>query len=188
MSVYDEFCGKMDIDCNILRARPLQQIVLNAIKKQFKEKSFLTTFISGPPGIGKTKIANLLAQEYNGVLFKTTIDSCINRFARFYRDVSPSINKPFIVLMDEIDESTTAIIGKIDTNMARDDEKKLNKRSWNEFFDNINDGIYPYTIFILISNTSKSDIDSKDNSLLRAGRVNIHITMTENNSSITYMN
>lgn len=55
------------------------------------------------------------------------------------------------------------------------------KSSYCSWMDKINQGIYPYLIVIILSNSSKKEIDSLDPAYLRSGRIN-YIAHVENPS------
>jgi len=179
--------GTKTIKCMKLNARPLQQKIIDKITNLFNQQNFATVFMSGPPGVGKTKIASLLTQYYKGVICKTSVEYCIRNITEYYHDVMPNITKPFIVLLDEVDESINKIFDKPftvsndSTAIKPEEDDKISKRTWNGLFDDIGDGSYPYTIFILISNLTKIEIDKMNNSLLREGRINLHVQMTKDN-------
>jgi hypothetical protein len=93
-----------------------------------------------------------------------------------YIDAEPTKEKPLIIILDEIDIALNNIHNGISPH------KKIpisvsDKQGWNGFLDQINWGMYPYMIMLLISNKSFQFIDSLDNSYLREGRVNLKFEM-----------
>lgn len=182
---YVRHSGLKTIKSIKLTPRTTQNTVMNKIMNIYNKQRFAAVFITGPPGAGKTKIATLLAQAYNMTMYKTSVERCINHMGYDYFNIAPSRNKPLVVLLDEVDESVTKIFKPDNTDPSlfstRKEEDKITKRSWNELFDSINDGIFPYAIFILISNLSKNEIDEMNNSLLREGRINLSVNMTKDN-------
>ena len=198
IDMYTESYGTRTMKCRGIIPKPNQKKIIDSIINLYDRQNYLVAYISGPPGVGKTKLSNLIAQYYKGILFKTSMEHCVQNFTEEYLNIAPVINRPLIVLLDEIDESLDKIFDKSNmvtksnksdkkTNKKEDselNEVSLSKRSWNGFFDDINDGLYPYTIFLMTSNISKKEIDKKNASLLRSGRINLVINMTETNAII----
>lgn len=198
MSTYSETQGLREIQCKKLEPRPSQQIVLDAIQALYNEQNYCTTLITGSPGTGKTKTAVLLAQSYSSIIFRTNIELGIDNIEDAYNSVAPSLNHPMIVLFDEFDETVdkmfkNKVIEKTKKGLEEDFKVSnevttaiFDKRAWNALFDAINDGMFPYTIFILASNISKEEIDKLNNSLLRAGRINMYIKMEKDSVQIIH--
>jgi len=156
-------------------SRDHQDPIINTIINLYNNKKMCTAFIYGLPGSGKSMIGILLAKAVKGSLVRTFNpsepgDSIIS----LYNEVSPGENNPLIIVFDEVD----TMIDKIHNNKIIQHPnipiQIQDKTSWNRFFDDIDLGLYPNTIFILTSNISIDDIGIKyDNSYLRDGRINI---------------
>jgi hypothetical protein len=156
-------------------SRDNQDPIINTIINLYNNKKMCTAFIYGLPGSGKSMIGILLAKAVKGSLVRTFNpsepgDSIIS----LYNEVSPGENNPLIIVFDEVD----TMIDKIHNNKIIQHPnipiQIQDKTSWNRFFDDIDLGLYPNTIFILTSNISIDDIGIKyDNSYLRDGRINI---------------
>jgi hypothetical protein len=193
-SQYDQYIdgsGIRNINCNLITPRPLQKKIISKIIGIYKDQGYASVFISGHPGVGKTKIAGILAQQMNAVIIKTSADQCVKYMNGFYNDVAPNHLKPLIILLDEIDDSIKKIINppalsETQSMFEPSPDNKLTKRTWNQLFDNIDDGIFPNCIFILISNLTKDEIDKSDSSLLRRGRINQYIQMSNENVVFSY--
>ena len=90
-----------------------------------------------------------------------------------YNSVVPTKETPLIILFDEID----TLISMVHHNQIQIHKhypiEVYNKITYNTFFDNINDNMFPYLILLLTSNKSKEEIDNETHSCyLREGRVN----------------
>ena len=60
----------------------------------------------------------------------------------------------------------------------------IDKRTWNDFLDDINIGFYPYLILIMTSNISNEDIGKKyDISYLRENRIHLSYKLMKNSST-----
>ena len=151
-----------------------QQDIANKIISAYNKKSFLTVYIHGKTGTGKTMLAYLMAKQLCCSIcdtFNPTDPGDL--FSTFYSKVNPNIDKPIIVLMDEID----VLLKKIH-NESLIKHKKVpiqvhDKSTWNSFFDKIDMGLYPHVIMILCSNKTKRELDRLDESYLRKGRAHL---------------
>jgi hypothetical protein len=160
-------------------SRDHQVPIINTIIDLYNNKKMCTAFIYGLPGSGKSMIGILLAKALKGSLVRTFNpsepgDSIIS----LYNEVSPGENNPLIIVFDEVD----IMIDKIHNNKiithATIPIQIQDKTSWNRFFDDIDLGLYPNTIFILTSNISIDDIGIKyDNSYLRDGRIDTSLEL-----------
>lgn len=195
MSTYSENQGLRDIQCKKLEPRNCQKLVLEHIKTLYDEQNYCTILITGSPGTGKTKTAVLIAQLFESTLFRTNIELGMQNIEEAYYSIAPSLNHPMVVLFDEFDETVEKMFKNTHVNKSQknDDDFTIkdvdssivfDKRGWNALFDAINDGMLPYTIFILASNVSKEEIDKKNSSLLRAGRINSYIKMEKDTIDI----
>lgn len=195
MSTFSNANGLREIQYKKLEPRENQRQIIEHIKDLYDEQNYVTALMTGSPGTGKTKTAVLLAQHYSSTLFRANIEIGIDGIDSAHQNIGPTLRHPLIVLFDEFDETVNKmfsqdIIQKSKKNSDLDDDFsvsrlcKFDKRSWNALFDAINDGMFPYTIFILASNVSKEEIDRKNNSLLRAGRLNMYIKLEKDNVEI----
>ena len=140
----------------------------------YKHNNFCKVYLSGVPGCGKTYFAYLLAQKIGCYLC-----DCYNPYEpssnlnEVYNLCKIGPQKPLILVLDEVD----ILLEKI--HMSKKEEHKkfsreiFDKTTWNNFFDKIEFGLFPYLIVIMNSNKPKSYIDNMDPSYLRQGRINI---------------
>jgi hypothetical protein len=144
----------------------------------------VVVYIYGEPGSGKSMISILMTKMMNGSLVKTfNPTEPGDNFATLYASISPTKENPLIVVLDEIDIHLDRI------HLQRIPAHKhipiqiIDKRTWNDFLDDINIGFYPYLILIMTSNISKEEIGSKyDISYLRENRVNLSYKLMKDNS------
>ena len=152
-----------------------QDALFKKIMIFYKKNNYCTAFISGKPGQGKTYFSYIMAQKMGCYLcdsYKPTEPGTfINTFYHKAKKISPT--KPFIIIMDEIDICIEDL-----KNNSIQQHKSLkteiyNKITWNNLFDKISYGMYPYLIIVMTTNKDKSYIDKIDNAYLREGRVNV---------------
>ena len=115
----------------------------------------------------------ILAKELGGSLCDTfTPSKPGSYFEDLYTRVSPTTNKPFILLLDEVDIMLQQIHNQTIVQHKNISTQIHDKTTWNRFFDNIQRGMYPHLIVILCSNINKTEIDKKYNACyLRKGRI-----------------
>lgn len=152
-----------------------QKKIIDEIIANYKKNKHTCFYIYGAPGSGKTQIGQLLAEYYNSTLTnsirifkKEGMDNETFSISNLLYYVGPEEDNPLIIVVNEID---TILLNKI--------KSPNGKIEWNEFLDEYNSGFYNNTIIILTSNKSKSDIDTIDPSLLRAGRIDKVFKMTK---------
>lgn len=130
-------------------------------------------FICGDPGSGKSTLLQLLGHSYNCHICKKhkptepgdTLDY-------IYKSASPSIECPLIILFDEIETMIGDCHNKTIVKHKHIPIEIYDTNTYNTFFDDINDNMYPYLIVLLTSNQTKETIDEKCHSCyLRLGRV-----------------
>jgi hypothetical protein len=168
---------KREINFIPITPTEIQQNIINEITSFYEKNNRNVSFISGLPNKGKSIIGLLLAMQFKGIYcntFKPWQPGDI--LGDVYIDAEPTKEKPLIIILDEIDIALNNIHNGISPH------KKIpisvsDKQGWNGFLDQINWGMYPYMIMLLISNKSFQFIDSLDNSYLREGRVNLKFEM-----------
>lgn len=157
-----------------------QKQVADDIIALYKRQNFLTSYIYGKTGTGKTMLAYLIAKQLGCSICDTYNPTDPgDLFANLYSKVSPTANNPIIILLDEIDihiknihEQTVRKHKKVPTQI-------YDKSTWNSFFDKIDMGLYPFVIILLCSNKTKKELDRLDDSYLRFGRTHISFELTE---------
>lgn len=168
-----------------------QQKTIDLIIKNWNDSSnkSIVCMLYGEPNTGKSMVSILLAKKLKGKYCKTfkptdpgdSIDT-------IYNTCFPTIMSPLIILLDEFD----IILDNIHNQKLTLREKVLtqvtDKISWNQFFDNISIGFYPYTIFILTTNLNPKFINEKyDNSYIRKNRCHLFIEMKYEEDEETLM-
>lgn len=173
------------IDCE---PKPEQSRIIDSILSLKKKNQVI--LISGPPGSGKSFIADLLIKEllvnpktcfknceevvytYN---FNPTIPN--SYFSYIYLKTNPSEKKRLIVLIDEVDIILSKIFSGSITQNSKYPTEVYDKTTWNRFLDNFDRGYFPWVTLILTSNKPKRFIDDLDSSLLRNGRLDLYETL-----------
>ena len=151
-----------------------QEQIIKDISSYYEEYKKGVFFIYGEPGKGKSSLLRFLGNQFKSHICKTFKMTDPNDTIEYlYRQVEPSKDKPLIILLDEIDTLIYSIhINKIERHKHFPIEV-YNKTTYNTFFDNINDDIYPFVILLLTSNKTKEKINKETHSCyLREGRVN----------------
>jgi len=153
--------------------RPTQQRIIDMIQSHLKDVGHCVAFLHGVPGAGKSLVGLLLAQTIRATY-------CNNlrpwqpgdTLARLHAEASPSQESPLVVLLDEIDNALVAIHAGIPPHKNYP-VSVLDKQGWNSLFDDINHGMYPWTVVLLTSNRSPDFVRGLDPSYIRPGRVDI---------------
>ena len=151
-----------------------QEEAFKQIMGFYKDNHFCKVFINGPPGKGKTYFSYLIANKLNSFLIDSYSPSDPgSSFSSVYNRHKINIFKPLIIVFDEVD----ILLDNIHNNKLifhkHYKREIFDKVTWNNFFDKIEYGLFPNTIFILTSNKHKSEIDKLDKSYLRDGRINL---------------
>lgn len=173
---------------NWTKCREEQSAIVSDIVSHYNEHKTGTFFISGEPGVGKSTILKLLGNRFQQCHLCKQFRPCEpgDTIDFLYHTIEPTEKMPLIILFDEIDR----IIDKVHNNNI-DPHKKISieiqdTTSYNTFFDDIDDKMYPYLIVLLTSNYSKEEIDEIYHPCyLRKGRVHMHFVLNSTESTIT---
>jgi hypothetical protein len=150
-----------------------QREVCKRIIESYEINGKCTSFISGQPGSGKSSLLRILGVHFKSCICKQLrITDPNDSIEVLYNYVEPTKKKPLIILFDEID----TMIDKVHNNKISPHKQMpievFDKTSYNTFFDDINDNMYPYVILLLTSNKTKEIIDTEfEGCYLREGRV-----------------
>jgi len=151
-----------------------QEKIIKDISLYYEQNHQGVFFIYGEPGKGKSTLLRFLGKYYKSHICKTLkITDPNDTIEYLYRQVEPTKETPLIILFDEID----TLIHSVHHNRIQKHKhlpiEVYNKTSYNTFFDNMSDILYPYVILLLTSNKTKEEIDKETHSCyLRKGRVN----------------
>ena len=169
-----------DLTMNTKIAKPKQQQIIDSIIGIYNKKNHVVALISGSPGSGKSITSLILTQKFNCnycSTFKPTDPG--DSFDNLYTYVSPTKSKLLVVLIDEVD----IMVDKIHHQLIKQHKDIAipisDKSSWNRFFDDIDNDLYPFVIFMLTSNKDKSYFDALDTSYMRIGRLDACYELTK---------
>ena len=154
-----------------VKPRPQQQIIIDDIQSILKGKRSAVVLIHGQPGVGKTMLSLILANELHGTYCNNFEPwSPCESIASLYSDADPSPSSPLIIAFDEIDGALERIHKGIEPHK---NFKILvqNKQGWNQMLDEVQMGFYPYLIIIMTTNKSPDFINNLDSSYIRKHRV-----------------
>jgi hypothetical protein len=156
-----------------------QQKIIDEIEKYYNEYERGTFFISGDPGEGKSTMLRLLGKHFKAnICKKMRLTEPGDTMDLLYNAVGPSKEAPIIVLFDEIDYTIKAVNNNDIVFHKHIPIEIYNTNTYNTFFDDVNDGLYPYLIVLLTSNKTKKEIDEMTHPCyLRKGRVNGYFTL-----------
>lgn len=151
-----------------------QQEIINDISFYYNKFNKGVFFIYGEPGKGKSTLLRILGNHYKSSICKTFKMTDPNDTIEYlYNCVEPTKERPLIILLDEIDTSIQMIHYNQILQHKYFPIEVYNKTTYNTFFDNMNDLMFPYLIILLTSNKTKEDIDNETHPCyLREGRVN----------------
>lgn len=164
-------------------ARPIQRECIDRIISMYRNEGAgrnITVFLHGGVGTGKSMTAMMLANRLQATICKDLRPSNPGSSLRaVYTAANPSPTKPFICVFEEAD-----ILLKRIHNVELPPHKLLrmaivDKTSWNNMFDDIDNGLYPFMITILTSNCPPEKINEMDPAYIRPGRVHFCYEMKE---------
>ena len=160
------------------KPKPNQIKIIHSIIQYYNTNQNAIVLIYGPINTGKSMISLLLANKLKKNSSVNLIDTFNptdpgDNFGKLYSKISPDLNNPLIIVIDEID----IIINKLHNNIIKEHKDQpiqiKNKSEWNLFFDRFDRKLYPYVIFIMTTNKSITYFDELDNSYFRSGRINL---------------
>ncbi len=163
-----------------------QKRVVDEIIQNFTKAEYSTVLLVGKPGVGKSMIPLHLCGELLNTCEKVTFVDTWNptdpgdSFTAIYNKVNPTIKKPLVVVLEEIDGIVLAMHKneiKLNQNIPMPIQIK-SKSDWNQFFDRFDRKMYPGVILCLTSNKSLSWFDELDPSYTRVGRINLRIEVS----------
>jgi len=166
----------------IFEPRPYQKKIIKKITKQYNRDNKSVGFIYGASGLGKSIIPLILACKLDcHICYDHNPSEPNDTLQLLYNSVCPTKEKPLILVMDEGDILIKKLHdGKISANKYIPIQMS-NKSGFNSYFDRIDNGLFPYLIILLTSNTDIDEINSIDPSYLRKGRFDITLEINKNN-------
>lgn len=171
--LFDTGGTRRDVRYKQHERREKQTEVIAKIVDHYKEHGRVSVLVTGKPGVGKSEIATIIANDLNGVLCFDWNPTIPNRgLDVIYNDVRPSAKRPLVLLLNEVDIILSDVMEKnikpvtdfFSTSVA-------NKGGWNDFTDSLK--FYDHIILVMTSNKTHSEMTQVEESLLRANRVNI---------------
>lgn len=153
-----------------------QKLAIDEIMRIYNKNNNCVALISGVPCTGKSILSLILAAKLDAT-YCDEFDP-FNRassLSNLYFDVYPTKEKPLIICMDEIDIPLTAIHNKQILQHKYYRYPIMDKVSWSQFFDKINNGLFPYMILIMTSNKDREYFDGLDSAYMRYGRINYYV-------------
>lgn len=164
-------------------ARPNQLAVINDILDIFNARGHACVYIHGDPGVGKSTIADLIAQFLHGCLVNRTLDllcSEKNDLTYHHSCIVEDKNYPaMVVAIDEVDIILDAVLAGQKPLASGKKRPVESKADWNAFLDDIDKGMYDSTIVIMTSNKTPETYHQVDASMLRTGRVDAFFHMSK---------
>lgn len=169
---------KRSIEIDLI-PRVNQQHIIEEIEKYYNKQERGVFLITGGPGGGKSAMLGLLGKHFKtNICKKLRITEPGDTLDFLYNKVEPTKEKPLIILFDEIDVTINKIHNNNITLHKHIPIEVYDTNSYNTFFDDINDGLYPYLIVLLTSNKTRKNIDEELHPCyLREGRVNSYFTL-----------
>lgn len=174
---------KRTFDVQPFQSRPNQKAIIEEILTAYESHRHLVIVLHGEKGVGKSMIPLLLAKELtlrhpreeNLVRFCDTHKPTDpgDHFNNLYQRADPTRDSPLIVVFEEFDGMIHAIHHQTITKHDAITTAIIDKASWNQFFDRMDRGYYPWTLLFLTTNHSPDTIHRMDPSYLRKGRVDL---------------
>ena len=161
-----------ELNCTEFVAKGKQIEIIKNITENFYVNQKNVSIISGPPGSGKSILGILLTKAFKGTLCKSYSPTIAgDKFERVYNHANPNIKCPLIVLIDEFDTIIDLFHNNIVQLNSKFPTEVYNKATWNSLFDDFSIKMYRYTIIILTTNLTIKQLETRDSSYIRPGRI-----------------
>lgn len=163
-----------------LQSTVIDRIQCDLLKRQ--ENNTCVVLLTGEPGVGKSMLCRLLAQQLNASLFDeyNPCDPRCVTFTELIKEyIQPTIASPVVIVIEEVDVIIHAIHHGLVVPHINFHISVRNKTDWNNFLDQIDYGQFPNVILIMTTNKPRQWFDDLDPSYMREGRVNLHIDITD---------
>jgi len=170
---WELFYSKRMIEADVVPDKR-QLKILKSVTQYYKKHKKGVFFISGEPGNGKSTMLRILGNHYKSDICKTLRLTDPGDFMeKLYNHSEPTEEKPLIVLFDEID-TMIHLVDKGEVFKHKSIPTQIfDKTSYNTFFDEVADGMYPFLIILLTSNKTAKEISEENHECyLRKERVN----------------
>lgn len=162
----------------IIRENEVQRRIIDEIIVDFHDRTYSVVLLCGPPGLGKSMTAELLAQRLlenekcESVAFTDSFcpTDPNDSFTALYELVGPTASKPLVVLLDEIDVIYDQIMSGTIQPHKHMPIMFRSKTDWNKFFDKFDRLRYPHVILVATSNRLTRHFEP---AMIRAGRFTI---------------
>jgi hypothetical protein len=161
-----------------------QQDIINTIIDYYNIHKHAVVLLHGPVGTGKSMIARLIAKQLKGKYCNTAnfIEPGLS-MVNLYQDAHDADSDekiPLILSMNEVHTMIPLIHAGIERHKLQRIQFQ-NTTAWNDFFDDVQIGMFPNTIFILTSNKSPEEISKETHEcFVRKGRIDLFIEMNDN--------
>lgn len=162
-------------------ANPVQQKCIDEIINAYETKGGsrnITVFLHGGVGTGKSMATLLLANSMKAIHTKDMKPSSPGMSLRtIYAAANPSASEPLILVFEEVDILLERI-SKVELSAHKMlTSPVVDKTSWNNMLDDIDNGLFPYMITILTSNRNPEYLNQIDPAYIRPGRVHFYFEM-----------